>query len=71
MNLKYMLRMSYSIGNKIIFSVSIVQWVCFLKEIKKIITDVKKFMDVFNVMYLKDAQLYLYAMIHMQRHKHL
>lgn len=34
--------MSYSIRNKIIFSVSIVQWVCFLKEITKIITDVKK-----------------------------
>lgn len=31
----------------------------------------KKLMDVFNVVYLKDAQLYLYAMIHMQRHKHL
>lgn len=42
MNFKYILRMSYSIRNKIFFSVSIVQWVCFLKEIKKIITDVKK-----------------------------
>lgn len=50
--------MSYSITNKIkFFSVSIVQWICFLKEIKKIISDVKKMMDVFNAVYLKDAQL--------------
>lgn len=31
----------------------------------------KTMMDVFNVVYLKDGQVYLYTMIHMQRHKHL
>lgn len=31
----------------------------------------KTLMDVFSVVYLKDAQLCLYAMIHMQKHKHL